>query len=59
MDVLELVVEQGVGRCGELRFPATGCADRERIRIRCRPAILMMERGLQSAPACDSEKRRE
>ena len=50
MNVLELVVEKGVGRCGELRFPATGYADGERIRIGFRPFSVQISSDLKQFP---------
>jgi len=50
MNVLELVVEKGVGRCGELRFPAAGYADSERIRIGFRPFSVQISPDLKQFP---------
>ena len=50
MNVLELVVEKGVVRCGDLRFPAAGYADGERIRIGFRPFSVQISSDLKQLP---------
>jgi hypothetical protein len=37
MNVLDLLVSSGVGRAGEMEFPAPGCADGQVMRIGFRP----------------------
>jgi sulfate transport system ATP-binding protein len=50
MNVLEVVVEKGVGRCGELLFPASGFADGERLRIGFRPVAVQISSDLKQLP---------
>jgi sulfate transport system ATP-binding protein len=46
MNVLELEVKGGVGRVGEMEFPADGHADGEKIRIGFRPYAVQISRDL-------------
>jgi sulfate transport system ATP-binding protein len=50
MNVLELEVNKEVGQTGELRFPAPGIADGERIRIGFRPFAVQISPDLKLFP---------
>ena len=50
MNVLELEVQKGVGRVGELQFTAEGYADGERIRIGFRPFSVQISPNLTHYP---------
>jgi sulfate transport system ATP-binding protein len=50
MNVLELEVRKGVGRAGELAFPAPGCVDGDQIRIGFRPFAVQISPDLQEFP---------
>ncbi|MBI3416912.1 MAG: ABC transporter ATP-binding protein [Verrucomicrobia bacterium] len=50
MNVLELVVHNGVGQAGELAFPATGYVDGEKIRVGFRPFAVQISSELNEHP---------
>jgi sulfate transport system ATP-binding protein len=50
MNVLELEAFQGIGRAGELQFPAPGFADGEKIRIGFRPFSVQISSDLNQFP---------
>jgi sulfate/thiosulfate transport system ATP-binding protein len=50
MNVLELEVQQGVGRVAELQFPAAGHADGDKLRIGFRPYAVQISNDLAQFP---------
>src|SRR6266567_6628153 len=50
MNILELQVQGGIGRCGELEFPATGQPDGTRLRIGFRPYAVQISTDINLFP---------